>query len=425
MTKRLKSNAKCSIYLDARKSSLKKSGLYPTKLRVWCSLTKKAQLYQTNIDVDKTLFNTYWNTNRKSNLFESHKEALQEILSRAISVKNELEVFSFSQFEKKLFRKAGDGISVLWQFNVAMRKKAASDSISTGDSYKSSLNSFKLFLGSKNKTIDKLTFFDITPDWLSDYETYVTVENDGSLTTVGIYLRNLRTLFNTAIRDGEISRDFYPFGSSEGKYKIPSVIKRKSSLNRVQLKTFLEAKPKNKQQERAKDFWFFTFACSGINIKDILLLTPKNFDKDESRILFFRAKTIKTKRQKLQEISFYLNDFALGIIKKYGQLEDDSDLIFDVLSVKEDVKEQQRKIKNFTRFISQHIKIIAEDNGLPKNISCSWARHSFATNSVQNGASMELMKELLGHSDTKTTEHYFDGFDSDTKKDFAKNTMNF
>ena len=84
-----------------------------------------------------------------------------------------------------------------------------------------------------------------------------------------------------------------------------------------------------------------------------------------------------------------------------------------------------QKIQAFTRSLNQHIKLLAENNALSSDISSYWARHSFATHSIRKGASMEFMRESLGHKDMKTTQNYFNGFDNDTKKEFAQNIMDF
>ncbi len=38
---------------------------------------------------------------------------------------------------------------------------------------------------------------------------------------------------------------------------------------------------------------------------------------------------------------------------------------------------------------------------------------------------MEFIRESLGHSNLKTTQNYFAGFDDNTKKEFSNELMNF
>jgi len=68
---------------------------------------------------------------------------------------------------------------------------------------------------------------------------------------------------------------------------------------------------------------------------------------------------------------------------------------------------------------------LAVANKLPSDISFYYARHSFATNSLRKGASMEFISEALNHSDLSVTKNYFAGFEDEAKKEFANSIMNF
>jgi site-specific recombinase XerD len=87
--------------------------------------------------------------------------------------------------------------------------------------------------------------------------------------------------------------------------------------------------------------------------------------------------------------------------------------------------EKHIRVKNFTRFINQHLKQLAESVGITNNISTYWARHTFATLAIRNGATMEFVSEALNHKDMKTTQNYFAGFDDETKREFANKMMEF
>jgi site-specific recombinase XerD len=53
------------------------------------------------------------------------------------------------------------------------------------------------------------------------------------------------------------------------------------------------------------------------------------------------------------------------------------------------------KVKNFTRFVNQHLKKLAKSLGITEDISTYFARHSFATIAIRSGASMEFVSETL------------------------------
>ena len=90
------------------------------------------------------------------------------------------------------------------------------------------------------------------------------------------------------------------------------------------------------------------------------------------------------------------------------------------------IKDNRKPVqKSKLEFASIGIKRVAKTNDLPTDISTYWARHSFASNSIRKGASMEFISEALNHSDLSVTKSYFAGFEDETKKEFANQIMDF
>ncbi len=409
-----------TIFLDKRRE--KENG-YPIKLRVWDSLLKKAKLYPVNMDLTEKEFKQCWESKKPRKEYQEQRIILDQVLANANNIVKKIEFFSFEEFERKLFRKSGDGSNIFWHYQNVIDQKTYDKNISTALSYEHSKASIKAFMEYKGaKDCSVLNFQDITPTWLNDYENYMTGELNRSTTTVGIYLRNLRALFNIAIEDNEIQKEIYPFGKR--KYQIPASGNKKKALTNEQLKKLFAAQPPTIEQQKAKDFFFFSFACNGMNIKDIALMKYKDI-KDGS-ITFYRAKTINTTKAKLRPITAYLNEYTRSIIDQYGNKDKSPNrLVFDIISENMNATEQKVKINNSTRFINQHLKKLSESIGLPKEISTYWARHSFATNSIRKGASIEFMQESLGHTNPNTTMSYFAGFDDESKREFAQHLMDF
>ena len=243
-----------------------------------------------------------------------------------------------------------------------------------------------------------------------------------SRTTVSIYLRALRTVFNTAIADKEIDAENYPFGKR--KYQVPSVKNVKKSLAKAELKILMQAEAKTPEQAKARDFWFFSYICNGMNIKDIALLRYE--DLQEGKIIFYRAKTINTAKADLRPVVVHLTDYAKSIMEKYGNAKKaPKQLIFSILNEHQSEAEKFKAIKNFTRFINQNVKKLAKANNITAEISTYWARHSFATNAIRSGLSMEFVSEAFTHSSMKTTQGYFAGFEEANKKELMETLMNF
>jgi site-specific recombinase XerD len=409
-----------SIVLDKRRA--KANGKFPVKLKVYNKFTQKVKRYSIDIDLTEKEYKTIWINAEGKNLRGKNKETylkISAIENRAEEEAKAMTVFDFAKFELKLFRKSSDKNNVQYHFNLVIQKNIKNGKIGTAESYKYTLNSLAGFSKDEKKcSIDKLTFDAITVDWLNDYQKFM-IGKGKSYTTIAIYTRTLRVVFNNAIGVDDISKDIYPFGKK--KYKIPSTKKVKKSLNSIQLKTLFNAEVKNDNEAKAKAFWFFSYLCNGMNLKDIALLKYSDINNDKFK--YYRAKTFDKTAQKT-EIIIYLTDFTNNIITKYGN-ENKNGFVFDIINIKEDSLIQYKKIKNFTRYVNDHIKRIAKANDLPLDISTYWARHSFATNSIRKGASMEFISEALNHSDLSVTKNYFEGFEDEAKKEFANSLLDF
>ncbi|RAU84512.1 tyrosine-type recombinase/integrase [Pontibacter arcticus] len=411
-----------SIYLDTRKA--KTNNLFPVKLRVYLSKGKQRtqKLYPLGIDLSVDDFERSYKATKPRGDHKDLKLKLIGLEQRAIDVADSLKVFILEKFERELFRDKLAANDVSYHYKEYIKGLQERGKVTTASSYHLSLKSLLAYANSKNRiSSDSLYFDNITVDFLSRYERWMQ-EQGRSRTTVGIYLRPLRAIFNNAIETGDIHKDTYPFGKR--KYQIPAGKNIKKALSKEQLGILFKAQALIPEQEKARDFWFFSYACNGMNIKDIANL--KFRDIKEDRLIFSRAKTVDTSKSNHKSIMVALTSFPLSVIEKYGNADKGlSNFVFPILTNYMDHNEQDRAIKNFTRFINQHIKNLAKSVKLTEDISTYWARHSFATNAVRNGASLEFIQESLGHNDLKTTLSYWGGFEESVKQEIADKLMDF
>ena len=63
--------------------------------------------------------------------------------------------------------------------------------------------------------------------------------------------------------------------------------------------------------------------------------------------------------------------------------------------------------------------------GITKFATTYYCRHSAATILKKSGASIEQIREALGHQNTTTTQKYLDSFDDDIKKSLARELSKF
>ena len=85
----------------------------------------------------------------------------------------------------------------------------------------------------------------------------------------------------------------------------------------------------------------------------------------------------------------------------------------------------KRKIRNFIRFINQHIKKLANDNEINPKISVNWARHTFTTLGVNASLSLEELRQFLGHQNIRTTQTYVGSIEDENKQKLTEKIFNF
>lgn len=356
--------------------------------------------------------------------FKELKKELQAFEDKASNIIDKLPVFTWVSFDKKYFTNRSAKDTIKAAFDERIQELTQAGRIGTAVSYNSTQISIAKFAASTNKQPEVkkkgddskigLTFKEITPEWLRNYESYMTAAGN-SKTTIGIYLRTLRSVFNTAINNEDILPTIYPFRRNESdknKYEIPEGSNTKKALPMTDIELIFNYTPLNgSSKDMAKDFWIFIYFTNGLNVKDLCLLKYENIQGDT--INFIRAKTKRQKKEKI--ITAVLQPETIAIIKKWGNKKKDS-FIFPILEGKETPTRERQLIQQLTHVINDNMKAIADELQINSPVGTYVARHSFATVLKRSGASMEVISEMLGHSSLSTTRSYLASFETDALK---------
>jgi integrase/recombinase XerD len=397
-------NATTSLFIN--KHSTNSKGKCSISVRVTFERVKR--YYPTGITLSEDDFEKV-KGDRPRKEFKDIALKLQSFEKKAADIIDKMLVFTFAAFEKLYYTNQGAKNCVDSAFKDYATELRYAGRIGTALSYECAQNSIKKFA-------PDIKFADITPNLLHKYEKWM-LSKDKSITTVGIYLRSLRTLFNNAIADGILTKEYYPFGKK--RYEIPTSnnIKKALTLNDI-AKVYYYKTKEGSTSERAKDYWMFMYLCNGINIKDMCLLKYENIKGE--MLEFERAKTARTKRN-VEPIRIPLSDDAKIIINKWGnKKKDDKTFVFPVLKFGITLVREKQLVQQLTKLVNSHMKTIAEELKIDSKLTTYAARHSFATILQRSGASTEFISEALGHSNVSTTQNYLAGFEDDTKKEITK-----
>jgi integrase len=388
--------AEATIYIDENRP--KKSGKCSVKIKV--TYNRKRKYYSTGIDLMPNDFQQVLNGKRRTPEQKDIAKKIEYFNNKATDVIDNLNVFTFDAFEESFLDERNTLNSVSFAFDKYIEHLRLENRIGTAVSYECAKNSLESFR-------KDLTFAEITPLLLKKYENWM-LESNKSTSTIGIYLRSLRAIYNQQ----KIDKSIYPFGDHKDKYTIPTSknIKKALTVEEIGLIYNYEAEP-NSTKDKAKDYWIFLYLCNGMNVKDFCLLKWENIDG--LMLHYKRAKTQRSKKDS-KEISVALKPQTMEIIKKWGQPSISKDAyIFPHIEKGTTAVQQRAVYQQLTKIINKYMKQIANEIGLNKDVTTYFARHSFATVLKRSGAKIEMISELLGHSSVDVTESYLDSFEKE------------
>ncbi len=216
--------------------------------------------------------------------------------------------------------------------------------------------------------------------FLDDLEYYLKVEKKQKQITVNKTIQRFRNPIKIAVAEGYLDKD--PFMLHKTKMVRNEVV----YLSVQELEKLEKHEFSQLRLQQVKDW--FVFSCyTGLAYNEL-----KNLLKQHIVVGFDEQLWIEMLRQKTQKnITIPLLPKANQLIDTYST--DESDIIFPMIS-------NQR--------FNSYLKEIASILGINKRLTSHTGRKTFATTVLlYNDVPMEIVSELLGHSNMKITqEHY-------------------
>ena len=383
---------------------------YPVKLRV--TFNRKVKYYYLGLRLSDDQFSGLF---RQKHLKSQYQE-LAHYLTKAETIIDDLrEEFEWIKFENQFFSRNIDNNSnpdIFASISRYIAQLEKEGRIKSQQSYVSTLNHIRTFHGRKI-----LQFSDISTDWLKEFHQYLAGQGKKN-STIGIYMRNIRAIFNQEIANGRIKPEAYPFGRN--KYRPPASKKVKKALNINEVTEIFNFQTQTEAEKWARDMWIFSYLANGMNIKDIALLKYENISGEE--IHFVRSKTMHSTIENQRPIQIHFHEELKKIIAKWGNPEPNpSNFIFDILHP-DNLSPMQvtRDVNQAVKIINKYMKRIGRHLGLDRLPTCMFARHTYSTVLKRANVPIEMISEALGHTSIKTTEIYLDSFDNERRADISK-----
>jgi integrase/recombinase XerD len=239
-------------------------------------------------------------------------------------------------------------------------------------------NHLEAFLKWKYKKAD-YPLQDLSLQFLNDFDYYLKTEKKQEQITINKTIQRLRTPIKQAISEGYLDRD--PFILHKSKTVRKTVI----FLTTAELKTLEDAVFQQKRLIVIQDL--FIFCCyTGLAYNEMTHLSKQNIQIGFDDVNWIQMKREKTQRQ----ISIPILPKAQEIIEKYSN---DTNLVFPSIS---------------NQKFNSYLKEIADITGIEKRLTHHIARKTFAsTVLLYNDVPMEIVSELLGHSNMLITQESY------------------
>ena len=234
----------------------------------------------------------------------------------------------------------------------------------------------KEFVQQKYKRED-LYLRELNLNFIQSFHTFLRIDKRMAQNSSTKHLKLLKKIINLAVANSYMTTN--PFIT----YKIEREPVDIDFLDEEELRKIINFDTPLPRLEKAKDM--FLFGCfTGLSYIDIKTLSPEHFEKDNTGRIWIKKRRVKTgvlSRIPLLPIAKLILDKYKGG-EKLLPIQDPPD-------------------------INKYLKDIAILCDIKKRITFHTSRHTFAsTVTLANNISLEVVSKMLGHTNTRMTNHY-------------------
>ena len=257
----------------------------------------------------------------------------------------------------------------------------------TARGYRRSLSSFATYLGNND-----IAFGMIDERLVMEYSDWL-LRRGVVRNTVSFYMRNLRSVYNKAVKQG-LTVQAFPF------QRVYTGVDR-TAKRAIDERTIvrLAQMQLHGSEELARDLFLFSYCTRGMSFVDMAYLRKK--DLSQGILSYRRKKTgqlllIKWEPCMQEIVDRYFDadsPYLLPIIKKAGVGE-------------------RRQYINKTHQINKYLKNIGKELEIPIALTLYVARHTWASIAKSKNVPISVISEGMGHDSESTTRIYLASLDT-------------
>lgn len=253
----------------------------------------------------------------------------------------------------------------------------------TANNYLNACRSFAIFLGGR-----MLSFDQFTTGLIDAYADYLKAR-DCQCGTMVFYLRQLRAIYNKAVKARVVQQDMDPFRNQT----LTEPRTRKRALTRENIRRVHKADPKGAHKDvfLARDLFIFSFYTCGMPFVDMCHLTRDNIEG--KYICYKRRKTSRALRIRIEKP-------LRELLVRYA--DPASPYLLPMLRKGDEYKDY----RNAGNRLGKRIRELGNRLQLEEPLTFYVARHTWATLARDSGVELSVISACMGHTSEKTTRIY-------------------
>ncbi|MFZ4457318.1 MAG: site-specific integrase [Bacteroidales bacterium] len=423
------------------KSTVLKNGDHPIVLRV--TKNRQRKFISLNLSANVNQWNEEYSQLKKDKRinpdYEKNNTFINTQLLKAKDVIDEFDRnkidWTLNQFEEAFLNRSKKG-KVKPFFENLIQTLKETDHTGNAICYQRTLDMLELF----DKNFHKKIFSEIDIKYVRALDTFLqtpretvytsikgntrTVQRKGcSGNTRRIYFKTLRSALNMAIEAKEASQTTYPFG--KGGFEVAKLGEEteKRYLPSDYLLKIKSTTSEKKVNEYARKLFLFSYFCYGMSFVDMARLTPDNIKRYENG-LYIVYKRHKTKNsQGAKAINIKLSDELQALINELSSTKKPVDNYLLPIVTIEGLNGEKlyNHLKTRLKKLNSYLESMAVEFGINDiNLTSYVSRHTMAMSLQNNEVPREVISQILGHKDLKTTNTYLDSFNSNVIDEAVK-----
>lgn len=218
----------------------------------------------------------------------------------------------------------------------------------------------------------------ITPDTVNDYARYLR-RRGASTTSQNIYLSNLRTIINRAVKQRRVTYDVHPFLN----FTMPHSQERELDITVEELRAIRDIDIRSDMRRAVRDIFMLSYYLGGMNLVDLIA-----YDFRRPLLDYVRHKS-RNMKQGNDRTVLTIQPEARVIIDRY--MDKDTGLLALPFS---------HEYKSQVAYVNRILKEMARSVNISDGRRVCWytARKSFVQHGFDLGITLEVLEYCIGQS---------------------------